>query len=141
MNPTKIKGVVTIAAAPDFTERLWKKELNIFQKNEILKKGFTNIPSEYDPNGYIITKKNIEQGNRNLILTKKKDIFSLPLKLIHGDKDEAVNWRESLKIFKKSNNENSELIIIKNGDHRLSNKKQLKKILMIIQSLYQDCIS
>ena len=73
-------------------------------------------------------------------MTKKKDIFSLPLKLIHGDKDEAVNWRESLKIFKKSNNENSELIIIKNGDHRLSNKKQLKKILMIIQSLYQDCI-
>ena len=141
INPTRIKGLVTIAAAPDFTARLWKKELNILQKNEILKKGFTNIPSDYDTNGYIITKKNIEQGNKNLILTKKKDIFSIPLKLIHGDKDEAVSWRESLKVFKKSNNENSELIIIKNGDHRLSNKKQLKKILMIIQSLYQDCIS
>ena len=65
----------------------------------------------------------------------------MPLKLIHGDKDEAVSWKESLKIFKKSNNDNSELILIKNGDHRLSNKKQLKKILIIMQSLYQDCIS
>ena len=74
-------------------------------------------------------------------LSNKKDLFSLPLKLIHGDNDEAVSWKESLKIFKKSNNENSELIIIKNGDHRLSNKKQLKKILTIMQSLYQDCIS
>ena len=135
----KIKGLVTIAAAPDFTKRLWQKELNIKQKNEITKKGFTSIPSEYNSSGYIITKKLIEEGNKNLVLSNKKNIFTFPLKLIHGDKDLAVSWKESLKIFNKNNNEKSELIILKNGDHRLSNKKQLKKIVQIIQSLFEDC--
>lgn len=139
INSTNLKGVLTIAAAPDFTKRLWKKELNNKQKNEIIKKGYTNIPSDYNPEGYIITKKNIKEGNKNLILTDKNNIFSFPLKLIHGDKDEAVSWKESLKILNKSTNDHSELIILKNGDHRLSNKKQLKKITMVIQSLLEEC--
>ena len=135
----KIKGAVTIAAAPDFTKRLWDNELNDAEKNEINKKGYTNIPSDYDPNGYTITKKLIEEGNKNLILTNKINIFAFPLKIIHGDKDKAVSWKESLKVFNRSNNEQSELIILKNGDHRLSNSKQLKKIIMVIQSLLEDC--
>ena len=138
MNPLKIKGVVTIAAAPDFTKKLWQKELNQEQKNEIKTMGYTNIPSEFDPNGYIITKKIIKEGNKNLILTTK-NMFSFPLKLIHGDQDKAVSWKESLKIFNKSNNALSELIILKNGDHRLSDKKQLNKIISVIQSLLEDC--
>ncbi len=140
INSLKIKGMITIAAAPDFTKRLWKNELNNKQKHEIIKKGYTNIPSDYDSDGYIITKKLIEEGNKNLVLSNKKNIFTFPLKLIHGDKDEAVSWKESLKIFNKSSNDQSELIILKNGDHRLSEKKQLKKITMVIQSLLEDCI-
>ena len=139
INSTNVKGVLTIAAAPDFTKKLWEKELNNKQKNEIIRKGYTNISSAYDSDGYIITKKNIEEGNKNLILDNKKNIFPFPIKLIHGDQDEAVSWKESLKIFNKSNNEHSELIILKNGDHRLSDKKQLKKITIAIQSLLEDC--
>jgi len=138
IHTNRIKGVITIAAAPDFTKRLWEKELNNEQKNEIQTRGYTNISSEYDPNGYTITKKIIEEGNKNSILTNKKNIFSIPLKLIHGDKDKSVNWKESLKIFNKSDNDLSELIILKNGDHRLSEKKQLKKITKVIQSLLED---
>ena len=138
-NAIKVKGVVTIAAAPDFTKRLWNKELNETQKSEIINKGFTNIPSEYDENGYIITKKNIKAGNENLLLKSKKLLFPFPIKLIHGDKDKAVSWKESLKIFHKSNNTDTDLILIKDGDHRLSNQIQLKKTISIIQSLFNEC--
>lgn len=137
MYTKRIKGVITIAAAPDFTRRLWKKELNNDQKNEIETRGYTNISSEYDSTGYTITKKIIEEGNKHSILTNKKNIFSIPLKLIHGDNDKSVSWKESLKIFNKSNNDLSELIILKNGDHRLSDKRQLKKIIIAIQSLLE----
>ena len=137
-NALKVKGIVTIAAAPDFTKRLWDKELNTIQKAEIINQGFTRISSEYDENGYIITKENIKAGNENLLLKYNKLLFPFPVRLIHGDKDKAVSWKESLKIFNKSNNSDTELILIKKGDHRLSSPKQLHKIIIIIQSLFNE---
>ena len=138
-NSIKVRGVVTIAAAPDFTKRLWNKVLDKKQKSEILNQGFTNIPSEYDESGYIITKKNIKAGNENLLLKSKNLLFPFPVRLIHGDNDQAVSWKESLKIFNKINNSDTDLIIIKEGDHRLSKQKQLKKIIIVIQSLFNEC--
>ena len=83
---------------------------------------------EYDENGYIITKENIKAGNENLLLKYNKLLFPFPLRLIHGDKDKAVSWKESLKIFNKSNNSDTELILIKKGDHSLSDAKSLNLI-------------
>jgi esterase/lipase len=137
-NPIKIKGVITIAAAPDFTKRLWDKELDETKKTEIINKGLTTMPSKYDEKGYIITNKNIKAGNKNLLLESKTISFTFPIKLIHGDKDTAVHWDESLKIFKKSTNPDTELIILKGGDHRLSNKNQLRKIIFVVQSLLDE---
>ena len=138
LNNNKIKGIITIAAAPDFTKRLWENELSHNQKKEIIKNGFTILPSEYDEEGYIITKKNIDAGNRNLIISSKILELEHPLRLIHGDKDEEVSWKESLEIFNKCKSLNAELIIIKNGDHRLSSNKQLEKILLTAQSLFDE---
>ena len=138
LNKNKIKGIITIAVAPDFTKRLWQNVLGQKQKEEIINNGFTVIPSEYDEKGYIITKKNIDAGNNNLILNSKKLEIECPLRLIHGDQDEAVSWKESLKIFNKCNSFDAELIIIKNGDHRLSSNKQLKKIIFTAHSLFNE---
>jgi esterase/lipase len=138
MNNNKIKGIITIAAAPDFTKRLWENDLKHNQREAIIKNGFTIIASKYDEKGYIITKKNIDAGNKNLILGSKILEMEYPLRLIHGDKDESVSWQESLKIFNKCKSLDAELIIIKNGDHRLSSKSQLKKIIITAQSLFDE---
>ena len=138
LNPKKIKGILTIAAAPDFTKRLWKNHLSKAQKEKIIKNGFIIIPSDYDNEGYIITKKIIDSGNKNLILGSKTLEIKSPLRLIHGDKDKDVHWKESLKIFNKCKSLNAELILIKNGDHRLSNNQQLKKIILTVQSLFNE---
>ena len=138
LNPKKIKGILTIAAAPDFTKKLWKNHLSKAQKEKIIKNGFIIIPSDYDNEGYTITKKIIDSGNKNLILGPKSLDIKIPLRLIHGDKDEDVSWKESLKIFNKCKSLNAELILIKNGDHRLSNKQQLEKIILTIQSLFDE---
>ena len=84
----------------------------------------------------IITKKNIDAGNKNLVLNTKILEIKCPLRLIHGNQDEAVSWKESLKIFNKCKSLDAELIIIKNGDHRLSSNKQLKTIIFTAQSLF-----
>jgi len=133
--PKKIKGLVTIAAAPDFTKDLWDKEFNNKQKNELNKKGYISITSNYDSNGYIITKNLIDNGNKNLVLKSKNIKLNCPIRLIHGEKDIEVSWKKSLEIFNKIKSKDAELIIIKNGDHRISNKKNLKTIIGISNSL------
>ena len=133
--PKKIKGLVTIAAAPDFTKDLWNKNLNNKQKYELNKKGYILIKSNYDTNGYIITKSLIEDGNKNLILETNEIKLNCPIKLIHGEKDIEVSWKKSFEIFKKIKSKDAELIIIKNGDHRISTKKNLKTIIEVSNSL------
>ena len=58
--------------------------------------------------------------------------------MMHGNKDEVVPIkysREILRLFKKAK---KKLIIIKNGDHSLSSKKNLKKIISELNNMVFD---
>ena len=48
--------------------------------------------------------------------------------MVHGLKDEVVPVIYSRKILKIFNNAKKKILVIKNGDHSLSNKVNLKKI-------------
>jgi len=48
--------------------------------------------------------------------------------MVHGSKDEVVPVIYSRKILKIFNNAKKNILVIKNGDHSLSNKVSLKKI-------------
>ena len=48
--------------------------------------------------------------------------------MIHGKKDEVVPVNYSRKVLKVFKNANKKLLIIKNGDHSLSTKRNLNKI-------------
>ena len=59
---------------------------------------------------------------------------------MHGKKDEVVPIvysRKILRLFKKAK---KRLIIIKNGDHSLSNKKNLKKITLELDKIVSNII-
>ena len=118
-------GFVGIASAPDFTDELmWKKfPRNI--KNEIDKKGILELKNEYGD--YIITKKLIKDGRKNKVLKKIKK-FKIPITLFHGNKDRMVPVKYSKKTLRLFKAKYKKLFIIKNGDHSLSRKSDLKKI-------------
>ena len=48
--------------------------------------------------------------------------------MVHGDNDDVVPVSYSRKVIHIFKNAEKRLIIIKKGDHSLSNKKNLKKI-------------
>ena len=54
--------------------------------------------------------------------------------MIHGSKDEAVPVNYSKKVLNLFENANKKLIVIKNGDHSLSQKKNLKRIFKELDS-------
>ena len=121
----KIKGFIGIASAPEFLENLMWKKFNKKIKNIIINKKIY-----YLENGgftYPLTKQLIFDGRKNKILNKKINL-KIKIILFHGIKDKVVPIsysRNILNIFRKSK---AELIRIKNGDHSLSKKNDLKKI-------------
>ena len=121
----KIKGFIGIASAPDFLEELMWKKLSKKIKKIIMTKKIYHL--EHDNFTYPITKQLIFDGRKNKILNKKINI-KIPIVLLHGSKDEAVPLKFSRKIFKVCSKSKIKLIKIKNGDHSLSRKSDLKKI-------------
>jgi len=121
----KIKGFVGIGSAPEFLEHLIWKKFNKKIKNIIMRKKIYHL--QHGNFTYPITKQIIFDGRKNKILNNKINL-QIPITLFHGKKDEVVPVTFSKKILKYCKKSIRKLIIIKNGEHRLSRKSDLKKI-------------
>ena len=122
----QIKGFIGIGAAPEFVNRIMWKKFDKKIKLEIMKKGICNVKSgEYE---YPITRQFIKDGLKNKILSKKISLRT-HVTMVHGGKDEVVPVSFSRKVLANFSKANKKLVIIKNGDHSLSSKKNLKRIV------------
>ena len=121
----QIKGFIGIASAPEFLERLmWNKFSKKIKKILISKKIYHLKHGEYI---YPITKQLIFDGRKNKVLNSKINL-KIPVILFHGAKDNIVPISFSRKILTVFKDAKKKLIVIKNGDHSLSKKNNLKKI-------------
>ena len=119
--PQRIKGLIGLAAAPDFGKDLYKV-LNKKNKKEISTKGITKYTSYGF--SYYLTKKFFIEAEKNRVL-KKPFRFSKPMILIHGLKDNVVKEDVPRKILKKVTGKNVNIIYLKESDHRLSSLTDL----------------
>jgi alpha-beta hydrolase superfamily lysophospholipase len=127
-----IKGFLGIGSAPEFLENLMWKKFSTKMKKETIKYGIYNLKhGKYE---YPITYQLIKDGRKNKVLQKKIN-SKINVTMIHGSKDEVVPINYSRKILKIFNNAKKKLIIIKNGDHSLSNKRSLKKITLELDKI------
>lgn len=133
--PDKVKGLLGIAPAPDFTEDLTWPEMTDAQREEVLSRGFTQVPSDYDDSGYIFTKDLFEDGRRHLLLRNDTLPFHGPVRILHGLKDDAVPWQRSLTLMNKLASDDVEVTFIKNGDHRLSEPHDLDRLTATLDAL------
>jgi pimeloyl-ACP methyl ester carboxylesterase len=133
----QISGFVGIGSAPEFLERLMWKRFPKKNKNEIITKGLSVIKNgKYE---YPITAQLIKDGRKNKILTEKIR-SKIKVIMIHGSKDEVVPVSFSRKVLSVFSNAQKKLVEIKNGDHSLSNKIQLKIIIKELNSIVKDII-
>tara|TARA_B100001540_G_scaffold63295_1_gene56890 strand:+ start:771 stop:1526 length:756 start_codon:yes stop_codon:yes gene_type:complete len=133
----QISGFLGIGSAPEFLEHLMWKKFNNKIKKEIKLKGIHRLKhGNYE---YPITYQLIKDGRKNKVLNKKilKRIF---ITMIHGSKDESVPVIYSKKILKIFKNADKKLLVIKNGDHSLSSKRYLKKIIFQLNMIVSNFI-
>ncbi|MDC0196828.1 alpha/beta hydrolase [Gammaproteobacteria bacterium] len=122
--PQRIAGLIGIAAAPDFTEDLLMKELTSEQLQQVKDKGFTISPSKIG-NDYLYSRALFDEGRKYLVLRDKISV-DCPVRLLHGLKDDVVPWQTALTIQEKLMSTDVKIILVKNGDHRLSSAPDLE---------------
>ena len=133
----QILGFVGIGSAPEFLERLMWKKFPKKNKNEIITKGLSVIKNgKYE---YPITAQLIKDGRKNKILSRKLK-SKIKVTMVHGVKDEVVPVSFSRKVLTVFPNAKKKLVEIKNGDHSLSNKIHLNRIIKELNSIVKNIV-
>jgi esterase/lipase len=133
----QIKGFLGIGPAPEFLENLMWKKFTKKMKKETIKKGIYNLKhGNYE---YPITYQLIKNGRQNKVFNKKID-SKISVTMVHGNEDEVVPVNYSRKVLRIFTKANKKLIIVKNGDHSLSNKSSLKKINLELDKIVSNII-
>ncbi|MBI3199388.1 MAG: alpha/beta hydrolase [Rhodospirillales bacterium] len=132
--PQRLAGLVLIAAAPDFTERMLLKGLTAGDRAALERDGRLERPSQYSSEPSVFTWKLIEEGRNHLLLDSKL-VLPCAVCLLHGQSDPDVPWEYSLRIA--AHIEAPEVIttLIKGGDHRLSTPDDIARLIATVEEL------
>jgi len=132
--PERLAGLVLIAAAPDFTERMLLAGLSPDDRAILQRDGRLERPSQYSPEPSVFTWKLIEEGRHHLVLDKKLAL-PCPVRLLHGQSDPDVPWEYSLQIARHLEAPDVVTTFVKGGDHRLSTPADIARLIATVEEL------
>ena len=113
-------------------------------KKEIKQKGISIIKHgqskfKKKQNEYPVTYQLIKDGRKNKVLTKKINT-KIYVTMIHGKNDDLVPILFSKKVLSIFTDAKKKLVVIKKGDHSLSDKTPLKSIIKELNSIVKNII-
>jgi pimeloyl-ACP methyl ester carboxylesterase len=132
--PERLAGLVLIAAAPDFTERMLLKGLSAEDRIRLERDGRLERPSQYSPEPSVFTWRLIEEGRNHLLLDKKLEL-PCRVRLLHGQSDPDVPWDYSLQIAAHIDAPEVITTLVKGGDHRLSTTDDIARLIATVEEL------
>jgi pimeloyl-ACP methyl ester carboxylesterase len=128
----KLAGLVLIAPAVDFTEALMWKHFPPDVKHKLETRGMWRRPSQYDNEGYLITKRLIEDGRAHLLLGGMIET-GCPVRILQGVLDADVPWGHAVELVSRLAQDDVVLTLVKDGDHRLSRPEDLDRLIKVVQ--------
>ncbi|MBF9233722.1 alpha/beta hydrolase [Microvirga alba] len=127
-------GLVLIAPATDFTERLMWDRFPDDIKRAVLETGVYHRPSPYSPDPYPITRGLIEDGRKHLLFGGPIQT-GCPVHILQGMKDPDVPWNHALQLVEHLPGDSVSLTLIKDGDHRLSRQEDLERLIGAVEAI------
>ena len=131
--PERIKGVVLVNPAQDFTEKLMWPELADLERQAILREGETVITEE-GLGSYVLTRRMFEEARDWLLLDGIIDIKA-PIHVLQGRADDVVPWRHQVELVERLTGGDVRLDLIEGGDHRLSSPRDLARLVAAVEAM------
>jgi len=116
LRPERVRALVGIAAAPDFTD--WGFADGAEAERQGLAPGFW------------------QSGQQLLLLDKERDI-DCPVRLLHGEKDEDVPLEVAFRTMRAVRSADVQLVTLKGGGHRLSEPHEICTIQRTVGDLLE----
>jgi pimeloyl-ACP methyl ester carboxylesterase len=135
--PERLRGLVLIAAAPDFTDKMMWANFSEAERETLRRDGILYQPSGYGPAPYAISLNLIEEGRRHNLLDGPIQV-SCPVRLFQGMRDRDVPFEWALKIVDRLAASDVVLSLVKEGDHRLSAPADLARLFQAVNDLSRD---
>jgi pimeloyl-ACP methyl ester carboxylesterase len=132
-HPARVRGMVLIAPAADFTSRLMEPSLDAAARAALETDGVWLRPSDYgDPDP--VTRLLLEDGARWSILPDPVPI-EVPVRILQGGEDPDVPWTHSLELAQALKSQDLVFSLIKDGDHRLSRPQDIARLVAAVDEI------
>jgi len=128
----RVKGLIGIAAAPDFTQ--WG--FSAAEKAQMATAGRLLRPSDYGPEPMLTTQAFWQSGQSLCVLDAPIDIIC-PVRLLQGQQDPDVPWDLALRLADQLRSADVQLYLVKDGDHRLSREQDLRLLTEVTARLME----
>ena len=128
----RVKGLLGIAAAPDFTD--WG--LTAEDKEVLKRDGKLERPNPYGPEPSVTWLGFWQSGAEHRLLNNVIDL-TIPIRLVHGELDTEVGLGVALQLLRELRSSDVQLRIVKNGGHRLSEPHEIHAILVELYGLLE----
>ncbi|KAL3939983.1 MAG: hypothetical protein SGBAC_005382 [Bacillariaceae sp.] len=131
----KISGILGVASGPDFTSILSEQiQCNDSLKKQMSELGYSKLPTVYDETGfYQIHQHFLQDAQQHFVLDRPYLDLGIPVTLIHGTKDKDIPYTYAEQLLSKLDSRlTNELILVKDGDHRLSKPHELQQMLQAL---------
>ena len=134
---SRIAGLLLIAPAPDFTERLVKPKMTPEQWEELERDGALRVPSQYGPEPDLYTRALLDDGARSLVM---EDLIetNCPVRIIQGMADPDVPYTHALDLVTMLPSDGVTMTLVRDGDHRLSRPQDLSLIGRAVRDLVAE---
>lgn len=133
--PARVRGLLLIACAADMTKHYPKRLESLPAQLDAKSRVFYSVANEYDDQQpYSIYQNFIDDGLEHCLLDGAIDLH-IPVRLIHGMKDNVVEWQRSEQVMACLSSQQVSLLVLKAGDHRLSSKEDLSAIRFLLLDL------
>jgi pimeloyl-ACP methyl ester carboxylesterase len=127
----RLAGFVGVAAAPDFVD--WGLDVSAAEAAALAENGFFSRTSGYSGD-YLYSSVFLDDAPACFMLGGAIGI-SAPVRLLHGQGDEVVPWRLSVRIAELVVGDDVQVMLIKDGDHRLSRDGDIALLLDMVAGL------
>jgi hypothetical protein len=130
--PDRVKSMVLVAPAPDFTSKLMTPEIPPEGHAALAADGVWLRPSAYgEP--YPISRALLEDGARWSILTGAPVPIEVPVRILQGGQDPDVPWRHALELAQALKGDDVVFTLIRDGDHRLSRPQDIDRLIAAVE--------